>query len=489
MFGPDGRSTSALGDGGGGGRPRSATARTSRPCSARSCASTRAIRRQAVLDPGGNPFVGRQARGRRSTPTACATPGASRSTAHRRPCDRRRRPEPFEEVDLVRREGRGTAPTSAGRPSRDSRASTTTSTAPDAVPPVLVYSHDHGAARSPAATSCRDPSLPIALRPLPVRRLLRRPAPQLPGRPGRGRRTTGRSGSRSRAELVRRGRRRPHLRDLARGARLPARAADSVRRRVRRGEYLSASLGRRRALLRCARRRRRGRAFPLSARGRARARRRAGNGLRLQRSIGNFERPSTSPTRPAREELLYVVEQGGRSRWSCAAGRAPQHRFSTSATGSRLRGERGLLSIAFDPRYARQPPLLRLLHERRRATSRSTSSAPRRHPAEAGSRRQVIVIPHPDLREPQRRPAPVRSRRATSTSAPATAAAAATRTSNAQNLDVLLGKLLRIDPHAHGAARTVPRAIRSSASPAATRSTRYGLRNPYRFSFDRGRDR
>ena len=62
---------------------------------------------------------------------------------------------------------------------------------------------------------------------------------------------------------------------------------------------------------------------------------------------------------------------------------------------------------------------------------------------------------------------------------------------NAQNIDVLLGKILRIDvDHADAAAGTrvlvARRTIRSSARRrAATRSSRIGWRNPWRFSFDR----
>ena len=57
----------------------------------------------------------------------------------------------------------------------------------------------------------------------------------------------------------------------------------------------------------------------------------------------------------------------------------------------------------------------------------------------------------------------------------------------AQNLDSLLGKILRID--VNGMSGTQPtgsrRPTRTSARPAATRSGRAGLRNPWRFSFDR----
>ena len=58
---------------------------------------------------------------------------------------------------------------------------------------------------------------------------------------------------------------------------------------------------------------------------------------------------------------------------------------------------------------------------------------------------------------------------------------------NAQNLDALLGKILRIDPHPNGsAAYTIP-ADNPFANTAGARPEiwMYGLRNPWRFSFDR----
>ena len=70
---------------------RSATARTSERCSARSCGSTRPDG-EAVPVPAAT-RSSRPGRGPRSTPTGCATRGASRSTAETgRPLDRRRRP-------------------------------------------------------------------------------------------------------------------------------------------------------------------------------------------------------------------------------------------------------------------------------------------------------------------------------------------------------------------------------------------------------------
>ena len=77
-----------------------------------------------------------------------------------------------------------------------------------------------------------------------------------------------------------------------------------------------------------------------------------------------------------------------------------------------------------------------------------------------------------------------------STSASATAAAAATRCTTRQNTDVLLGKILRIDPDPSGTAAVHDPADNPFVGQAGKRGEiwMYGLRNPWRFSFDRQTD-
>ena len=57
----------------------------------------------------------------------------------------------------------------------------------------------------------------------------------------------------------------------------------------------------------------------------------------------------------------------------------------------------------------------------------------------------------------------------------------------AQNLDTLLGKILRIDPRRSGssALHVARRRTRSSGRAGRDEIYAYGLRNPWRFSFDR----
>jgi glucose/arabinose dehydrogenase len=61
------------------------------------------------------------------------------------------------------------------------------------------------------------------------------------------------------------------------------------------------------------------------------------------------------------------------------------------------------------------------------------------------------------------------------------------QSANAQNTNSLLGKILRIDPHQSGASPyTVPQNNPFVGAAGADEIWAYGLRNPWRFSFDRG---
>jgi glucose/arabinose dehydrogenase len=201
---------------------------------------------------------------------------------------------------------------------------------------------------------------------------------------------------------------------------------------------------------------------------------------------GDFDSPVYAAGAPGDNSRLFVVEQQGTIRIA-RKGR----RLSTPFVDLRSRvlagGERGLLSMAFDPGYAKNRRFyvyytnnqgdIEVDELKRSSTNRSR--------AKRSSLRKVIVIAHrmagnhnggqlqfgPDKMlyfgtgdgggggDPQ---------------------------GNAQNTNALLGKLLRIDPRKNGTkAYRVP-----SDNPFVGRSGRgeiwsYGLRNPFRFSFDR----
>ncbi len=191
--------------------------------------------------------------------------------------------------------------------------------------------------------------------------------------------------------------------------------------------------------------------------------------LDLQSSVGDAER-------------LYVVEQGGRIR-VLRNGQLAASPFLEIADRISTGGERGLLGLALHPRFASNRRLFVNYTNRSGDTHISEFRAGSADSADAGSERVLLVVPQPfsnhnggglafgsDGRlyiglgdggsggDPQ---------------------------GNGQRLDTLLGKMLRID--VDGAQ---PYAVPADNPFRATAGARpeiwaYGLRNPFRFSFDR----
>ena len=379
-----------------------------------------------------------RAPGRRSTPTGCATRGASPST---------RRPGRWRSATWGRTAGRRStwshgarawARTSAGRPTRGSTASTTTSR------PRTRCRRSSSTATTPGCSITggyvvRDRTLPSL-----YGRYLYGDfcAGQLrsftaSARPARHRRPRARARGPV-AELVRRGRRRPHLRDLARRARLPARAraaelglaARPIATLARcaagciagRGPRLPPSRSPRwRASRRCCpgqvtRPAPRG---PPSA-GRRRARRDRGS----TRSAASPRRP-TSPTLPARLTSSTWSSRAARSGWSTTA-TSWASPSSTSHGRVSSGGERGLLSIAFDPHYGRNHLFYAYYTNGGGNIEIDEFRAASNTRAPESSRRRVIVIPHP-ARRTTTAASSSSAPTACSTPPPATAAARATR--------------------------------------------------------------
>jgi glucose/arabinose dehydrogenase len=150
-------------------------------------------------------------------------------------------------------------------------------------------------------------------------------------------------------------------------------------------------------------------------------------------------------------------------------------------------GERGLLSIAFDPNFATNR-LFYVYYTNRRGNLeidefRASSST---HAA-SSSRRKVIVIPHPghsNHNGGQLQFGPGGYLYAGT----GDGGGAGDPSENAQDRGVLLGKLLRIDPHrTANRAYTAPSGNPYRGKPGRDEIYALGLRNPFRFSFDRGR--
>lgn len=200
--------------------------------------------------------------------------------------------------------------------------------------------------------------------------------------------------------------------------------------------------------------------------------------------IGDFDSPVYVAHAPGARKLLFVVEQPGTVQ-VLRKGRRLARPFLDLSDEVTYGGEQGLLGIAFDPGYAKNRRFyvyyVDLAGNIRVDGLRRKLHSPTR--ADAGSRHKVIGIPHPTN---------ANHNGGTVQFGPdghlylatGDGGAAGDPPGNAQNPDVLLGKLLRIDPHRrHGYGS--PKSNPFAGGPGRNEIYSLGLRNPYRFSFDR----
>jgi hypothetical protein len=200
------------------------------------------------------------------------------------------------------------------------------------------------------------------------------------------------------------------------------------------------------------------------------------------KKIGSFDAPVYIAGAPGFPQLLFVVEQGGR--------------IAVLKNGRRLRtpfldlrgkissgGERGLLSVAFPPDYASSGRLyvyytdpagnIRIDEFRRASPTRAAMD----------TRREVIEIPHPV--NANHNGGQLQFLGNLLYFGTGDGGSGGDPPDNAQNKDVLLGKLLRIDPRPSGGQPyTVPPDNPFVGKPGRDEIYSYGLRNPFRFSFD-----
>ncbi len=204
-------------------------------------------------------------------------------------------------------------------------------------------------------------------------------------------------------------------------------------------------------------------------------------GVALQR-IGTFDAPVYVAGAPGFPKLLFVVEQPGRV-VVLHDGRRLRKPFLDLRGEISTGGERGLLSLAFPPNYARSGRLYVYytdqagnirIDEFRRASP--TRAAP-------ASRREVIVIPHPV--NSNHNGGQLQFLGNLLYFGTGDGGSGGDPPNNAQNRDVLLGKLLRIDPRPSGGRPySVPPDNPFVGGPGRDEIYSYGLRNPFRFSFD-----
>jgi glucose/arabinose dehydrogenase len=208
---------------------------------------------------------------------------------------------------------------------------------------------------------------------------------------------------------------------------------------------------------------------------------RQGGGVALKK-IGSFDAPVYVTGAPGFARLLFVVEQPGQ--------------IAVLRNGQRLRkpfldlrgqvsygGERGLLSVAFPPDYARSKRFYVYYTDNDgniRIDEFKRGSAVR---AKRSSQRKVIVIPHPV--NANHNGGQLQFLGNLLYFGTGDGGSGGDPPNNAQNKDVLLGKLLRIDPRPSGGKPyTVPADNPFVGKPGRDEIYSYGLRNPFRFSFD-----
>ena len=204
-------------------------------------------------------------------------------------------------------------------------------------------------------------------------------------------------------------------------------------------------------------------------------------GVALKR-IGAFDEPVYVAGAPGFPRLLFVVEQQGRV-VALRNGRRLNRPFLDIRGLVGYGGERGLLSIAFPPGY-KQSRRFYVYYTDARGDIR-VDEFRRRGPARGarGSRRPVIAIPHREFSN--HNGGQLQFLGNLLYMGTGDGGGGGDPDNNAQNRESLLGKLLRIDPRPRGGRPyTIP-----SSNPFVGRAGRgeiysYGLRNPFRFSFD-----
>ena len=206
----------------------------------------------------------------------------------------------------------------------------------------------------------------------------------------------------------------------------------------------------------------------------------AQGGLQLKQ-IGSFDNPVYVTAAPGSPKLLFVVEQTGTIA-VLRDGKQLSRPFLNIADKVQYGGEEGLLSMAFDPGYARNKRFYVYFTNDAGNIEVDVFKAKNATRASARSGDKVIEVPHPSFSNHnggQLQFGPdgllyIGTGDGGSANDP---------DGNAQNKSILLGKLLRIDPRKGGGYKS-PKSNPFKKGNGKDEIYATGLRNPYRFSFD-----
>ena len=200
------------------------------------------------------------------------------------------------------------------------------------------------------------------------------------------------------------------------------------------------------------------------------------------KQIGRFDAPVYVSGASGFPKLLFVVEQEGRVE-VLRGGRRLGHPFLDIQSMVSSGEERGLLSIAFPPDYGESRRFYVYYTDPQgniRVDEFKRKSATR---AARGSRRAVIEIPHPV--NSNHNGGQLQFLGDLLYLGSGDGGSAGDPPNNAQNRDSLLGKLLRVDPRpSDGRPYSIPADNPFVGRPGRDEIYSFGLRNPFRFSFD-----
>jgi glucose/arabinose dehydrogenase len=201
------------------------------------------------------------------------------------------------------------------------------------------------------------------------------------------------------------------------------------------------------------------------------------------KKVGDFEDPTYVAGAPGYPRLLFVVEQPGQVQVMNGGKKVGRPFLDIRSQVGYDGAERGLLSIAFPAGYKESGRFY--VYFVNQGGSIEIDEYHRQSPTRAApkSRRAVITIPHPT--NANHNGGQMQFLGEDLYFGTGDGGAGGDPPNNAQNKDVLLGKLLRIDPlPAEGKPYTIPASNPFVGGGGRPEIYSYGLRNPFRFSFD-----
>jgi glucose/arabinose dehydrogenase len=199
-------------------------------------------------------------------------------------------------------------------------------------------------------------------------------------------------------------------------------------------------------------------------------------------TVASFNQPVEVKSAPGYPRLMFVVEQEGVIR-VIRRGRKLARPFLNITRIVQSGGEQGLLSVGFPPDY-RKSKLFYVYYTGSNGDIR-IDEYKRLTPlvARPNTRRAVITVPHRD--NSNHNGGQIHFLGPLMYFGTGDGGGSGDPDGNAQNRNSLLGKLVRIDPRRSGGRRyTVPAANPFVGAPGRDEIFSYGLRNPFRWTFD-----